>query len=141
MKAETEEAVEEPFVIRPYLKSELAHLYNPYVPLVYAMRKMREWIRNNKELYDAMYSGGEGKNDHAYSARQVRLIVKYLDEPWISSGQIPVSYNENKISYNEIRISYNEKKICYNEKRISYNEKKICYNENKSGYSGIPCNS
>ena len=141
MKAETEEAVEEPFVIRPYLKSELAHLYNPYVPLVYAMRKMREWIRNNKELYDAMYSGGEGKNDHAYSARQVRLIVKYLDEPWISSGQIPVSYNENKISYNEIRISYNEKKISYNEKRISYNEKKICYNENKSGYSGIPCNS
>ena len=148
MKAETEEAVEEPFVIRPYLKSELAHLYNPYVPLVYAMRKMREWIRNNKELYDAMYSGGEGKNDHAYSARQVRLIVKYLDEPWISSGQIPVSYNENKISYNEIRISYNEKKISYNEirisyneKKISYNEKKICYNENKSGYSGIPCNS
>ena len=127
MKAETEEAVEEPFVIRPYLKSELAHLYNPYVPLVYAMRKMREWIRNNKELYDAMYSGGEGKNDHAYSARQVRLIVKYLDAPWISSGQIPVSYNENKISYNE--------------KRISYNEKKICYNENKSGYSGLPCNS
>ena len=60
MKAEKEEIAEEPFVIRPYLKSELAHLYNPYVPLVYAMRKMREWIRNNKELYDAMYSGGEG---------------------------------------------------------------------------------
>ena len=74
MKAEKEEIAEEPFVIRPYLKSELAHLYNPYVPLVYAMRKMREWIRN-------MYSGGEGKNDHAYSARQVRLIVRYLDEP------------------------------------------------------------
>lgn len=81
MKAEKEEIAEEPFVIRPYLKSELAHLYNPYVPLVYAMRKMREWIRNNKELYDAMYSGGEGKNDHAYSARQVRLIVRYPDEP------------------------------------------------------------
>ena len=47
MKAEKEEIAEEPFVIRPYLKSELAHLYNPYVPLVYAMRKMREWIRNN----------------------------------------------------------------------------------------------
>ena len=38
MKAEKEEIAEEPFVIRPYLKSELAHLYNPYVPLVYAMR-------------------------------------------------------------------------------------------------------
>ena len=33
MKAEKEEIAEEPFVIRPYLKSELAHLYNPYVPL------------------------------------------------------------------------------------------------------------
>jgi hypothetical protein len=32
MKAEKEEIAEEPFVIRPYLKSELAHLYNPYVP-------------------------------------------------------------------------------------------------------------
>lgn len=123
MKAEKEEIAEEPFVIRPYLKSELAHLYNPYVPLVYAMRKMREWIRNNKELYDAMYSGGEGKNDHAYSARQVRLIVRYLDEPWISLGQVLISYNENKISYNEIEISYNEIKISYN--------------ENKSGYGGI----
>ena len=39
MKAEKEEIAEEPFVIRPYLKSELAHLYNPYVPLVYADRK------------------------------------------------------------------------------------------------------
>ena len=130
MKAEKEEIAEEPFVIRPYLKSDLAHLYNPYVPLVYAMRKMREWIRNNKELYDAMYSGGEGKNDHAYSARQVRLIVRYLDEPWISLGQVLISYNENKISYNEIEISYNEN-------RISYNEIKISYNENKSGYGGI----
>lgn len=126
MKAEKEEIAEEPFVIRPYLKSELAHLYNPYVPLVYAMRKMREWIRNNKELYDAMYSGGEGKNDHAYSARQVRLIVRYLDEPWISLGQVLISYNENKISYNEIKISYNENKISYN--------------ENKSGYGGILSN-
>lgn len=133
MKAEKEEIAEEPFVIRPYLKSELAHLYNPYVPLVYAMRKMREWIRNNKELYDAMYSGGEGKNDHAYSARQVRLIVRYLDEPWISLGQVLISYNENKISYNEIEISYNEI-------RISYNEIKISYNENKSGYGSILSN-
>jgi len=83
MKTEKEEAEEEPFVIRPYLKSELAHKYNPHLPLIYAMQKLRGWIRNNKELYDAMYSGGEGKNDHAYSSRQVRLIVKFLDEPWI----------------------------------------------------------
>ena len=61
MKTEKEEAEEEPFVIRPYLKSELAHKYNPHLPLIYAMQKLRGWIRNNKELYDAMYSGGEGR--------------------------------------------------------------------------------
>ena len=80
-EVEKEEAEEEPFVIRPYLKSELAHKYNPHLPLIYAMQKLRGWIRNKKELYDAMHSGGEGKNDHAYSSRQVRLIVKFLDEP------------------------------------------------------------
>lgn len=32
MKTEKEEAEEEPFVIRPYLKSELAHKYNPHLP-------------------------------------------------------------------------------------------------------------
>ena len=48
MKAEKEEIAEEPFVIRPYLKSELAHLYNPYVPLVYAMR-MTQCIAAAKE--------------------------------------------------------------------------------------------
>ena len=57
MKTEKEEAEEEPFVIRPYLKSELAHKYNPHLPLIYAMQKLRGWSRNNKELYDAMYSG------------------------------------------------------------------------------------
>ena len=54
MKTEKEEAEEEPFVIRPYLKSELAHKYNPHLPLIYAMQKLRGWIRNNKELYDAI---------------------------------------------------------------------------------------
>lgn len=43
MKTEKEEAEEEPFVIRPYLKSELAHKYNPHLPLIYAMQKLRGW--------------------------------------------------------------------------------------------------
>ena len=67
-----------------------ALLFNSVLLLVIAVsythldvykRQLRGWIRNNKELYDAMYSGGEGKNDQAYSSRQVRLIVKFLDEP------------------------------------------------------------
>ena len=99
MKTEREEAEEKPFVIRPYLKSELAHKYNPHLPLIYAMQKLRGWIRNNKELNDAMYSGGEGKNDHAYSTRQVWLIVNlFFDES-------SVCKEENKLAISIFRLA------------------------------------
>lgn len=72
---------EEKFVIRAYLKAELAQLYSPNLPAVYAMRKLRAWIRRNEALSAVLYQGGESKKDHSYTKRQVRLIVKYLDEP------------------------------------------------------------
>lgn len=72
---------EEPFPVRAYRKSELAHLYNPEMPLVSAMRKLRGWIWKNRELHTELYRAGEGKNDHSYTHRQVRLIVQYLGEP------------------------------------------------------------
>ena len=73
--------IEEPFIIRSYRKAELAHLYNPDMPLVPAMRKMRYWIKRNPALYNAMYSAGEGPGDHHYTRRQVRMIVVTLGEP------------------------------------------------------------
>ena len=69
------------FVIRAYLKADLAQLYCPNLPATYAMRKLRCWIRKNKTLSEALYQGGESKKDHSYTKRQVRLIVQYLDEP------------------------------------------------------------
>ena len=44
---------DERFIIRTYEKAELAHLYNPNMPLVSAMRKLRAWIRRNRQLTDA----------------------------------------------------------------------------------------
>lgn len=76
-----EKEVEETFVIKSYLKADLAHLYHPNLPVPYAMSKLRSWIRKNKELYVRMYQGGEGKNDHSYTRRQVCLIIHYLDIP------------------------------------------------------------
>lgn len=73
--------VEEPFVIRSYPKSELAHLYNPEMPIAAAMRKMRYWIQRNPELYDVLYRAGEARGDHRYTRRQVRMIVEVLGEP------------------------------------------------------------
>lgn len=73
--------IEEPFIIKSYTKSELAHLYNPDMPIVAAIRKMRYWIQRNPELYKAMYQAGEARRDHRYTRRQVRLIVGILGEP------------------------------------------------------------
>lgn len=66
---------EEKFVIKAYLKADLARLYSPNLPAGYAMCKLRSWIRRNKELHAHMYEGGEGKGDHSYTRRQVRLIL------------------------------------------------------------------
>lgn len=73
--------IEEPFIIKSYTKSELAHLYNPDMPIVAAMRKMRYWIQRNPELYKAICQAGEARGDHRYTRRQVRLIVGILREP------------------------------------------------------------
>lgn len=69
------------FEVRAYLKTELAQMYNPNMSVGAAMRKMRMWIRRNRELYTAFYEGGEGVHDQSYSKRQVRLLVRYLEEP------------------------------------------------------------
>lgn len=72
---------EEKFRIRTYEKAELAHLYNPHMPLVSAMRKLRSWISRNEQLAAALAEAGENKRDHSYPPRQVALIVAYLGEP------------------------------------------------------------
>ena len=72
---------DERFIIRTYEKAELAHLYNPNMPLVSAMRKLRAWIRRNRQLTDALTATGENKRDHSYTPRQVSLIVAVLGEP------------------------------------------------------------
>ena len=61
MKEEMEK--DERFIIRTYEKAELAHLYNPNMPLVSAMRKLRAWIRRNRQLTDALTATGENKRD------------------------------------------------------------------------------
>ena len=46
-----------------------------------ALRKMRKWIHRNPDLYRELYAGTEGKNEQAYSKRQVAIIVRYLEAP------------------------------------------------------------
>ena len=48
------------FVVKSYLKADLAHLYHPNLPIPYAMCKLRGWIRKNKELHSLLYQCGGG---------------------------------------------------------------------------------
>lgn len=75
------EIIQEEFQVRVYLKTELAQLYAPHLDPEAALRKLRKWIHRNPELYDELYAGTEGKNEQAYSKRQVAIIVRYLDAP------------------------------------------------------------
>ncbi len=70
-----------PFVIRSYLKVDLAQMYSPHVSQRTAMNRLNAWIRRNPELSARLYSGRESKHDISFSARQVRLPVEYLDVP------------------------------------------------------------
>ena len=83
VQAEREEpgGDEKLFVIRPYLKVELARMYSPRLSDRSAMNKLNGWIRCNPQLHARLYGGREGKNDICFSVRQVRLIVEFLDEP------------------------------------------------------------
>lgn len=80
-KTEKSEEGEKKFIIQPYLKVELAHMYSPHISQRAALNKLNSWIRRNPQLHDQLYSGREGKNDIGFSLRQVRLIVEFLDEP------------------------------------------------------------
>ncbi len=72
---------EDPFILRPYTKAELAHLYNPGMPLVSALRKLREWVKGNNMLTEELRACGAKTRDRGYTRHQVRIITKYLGEP------------------------------------------------------------
>lgn len=75
------EEQEQEFKIRVYLKTELAQLYSPHLGVDAALRKLQKWIRNNTALHTEVYGGKEGKNEQAFSKRQVEVLVRYLDAP------------------------------------------------------------
>ena len=75
------ETAQEEFQVRVYLKTELAQLYAPHLDPEAALRKMRKWIPRNPALYRELYAGTAGKNEQAYSKRQLAIIVRYLEAP------------------------------------------------------------
>lgn len=77
---------EEKFKVRCYGKSELAMMYFPYLRPEIALQKLKRWIRKCKTLLQELTKEEYGyrASDKNYTAREVKLIVHYLGEPFIS---------------------------------------------------------
>lgn len=67
--------------IRCYQKSELAHLYFPCLSVESAVRRLMRWIHRCGDLMSELQKLDYRPKCHAFSAREVRLIVYYLGEP------------------------------------------------------------
>lgn len=74
----------EKFVVRCYAKSELAEMYFPGLRREIAGQKLKRWIRKCSDLSNELTKEEYGyrMQTRTYSAREVRLIVHYLGEPF-----------------------------------------------------------
>lgn len=70
------------FSIRCYDKVELAKMYFPKLSNPVSVAKLRRWMRNCLPLMKALEEGGDFHPKlKMFSAREVRLIVRYMGEP------------------------------------------------------------
>lgn len=75
------EETEEEIKTKSYSKSELAHLYNPTMCYISAMRTLRLWISRNEKLKKALSDNGYILSQHSFTPKQVELIFIYLGKP------------------------------------------------------------
>lgn len=69
------------FCVRCYDKLELARMYFPYLSDPVSVAKLRRWMRNCMPLMEELTVGDFHPKLKMFSAREVRLIVRYLGEP------------------------------------------------------------
>ena len=69
------------FCVRCYDKIELARMYFPNLSNPVSVAKLRRWMRNCMRLMEELTAGDFHPKLKMFSAREVRLIVRYLGEP------------------------------------------------------------
>lgn len=75
------EEFEEEIKIKSFTKKELAHLYNPTMCYVTAMRTLKKWINRNEKLEKALSDSGYTSFQHSFTPKQVELIFTHLGKP------------------------------------------------------------
>lgn len=73
-----------PFVARCYAKGELAGMYFPGLCNASAVQKLKRWMCKCTPLHDELEQAGYGFDStvRTFTPREVRLIVRYLGEPF-----------------------------------------------------------
>lgn len=69
------------FSVRCYDKVELAKMYFPKLSNPVSVAKLRRWMRNCIPLMEELTAGDFHPKLKMFSAREVRLIVRFLGEP------------------------------------------------------------
>ena len=77
---------EEKFRVRCYDKNELAKMYFPKLSDHVSVANLRRWMRNCTPLMEELATGDFHPKLKMFSAREVRLIARYLGEP---DGYVP----------------------------------------------------
>lgn len=72
------------FTARCYNKSELARMYFPDLCSASGVQKLNRWIRKCRQLREELEQAGymSASNARCFTPREVRLIVRYLGEPY-----------------------------------------------------------
>lgn len=65
----------------PQGKAELAQMYSPHVCRKSALRLLNKYINRAKGLLPALEATGYSRGAHAFTRRQLELILLYLGEP------------------------------------------------------------
>ena len=69
------------FQFRPYLKAELALLYNPHCTQNNAIKTLYRWIKDCPSLVEELKSQNYHPHRHSYLKPEVEAIVRHLGAP------------------------------------------------------------
>jgi len=70
------------FTVRCYGKAELALLYFPMLQKESAVKKLRRWIHKCTPLYKELSEAYHMPAMNSFTAKEVKLIIKHLGEPY-----------------------------------------------------------
>lgn len=67
--------------LKSYSKKELALAYAPDLTLTSALRRLRQWINDDRPLLEALTQAGYRPQQRVLTIKQVKIIFDFIGEP------------------------------------------------------------